>query len=150
RGGAGGNRARIVVCFSRKTGKRIQEGVEKKWRGEGGLYSNKVVEGCKAKGFIFTITADQTEPLLAAITALPEQRWRPLPEYALAEVAELRYQPTGWSHLYRYVIKREIAETKTGELYWKYHATVTNVEEQSPRAIVVWNLQHAAMENAIK
>jgi len=142
--------ARNVLWFLRQTRKRIPETVDKKLRADSGFYSHQVVEWCEAEGFTFTITADQTEPLLAAITALPEQRWRPLPEYALAEVAELRYQPTGWSHLYRYVIKREIAETKTGELYWKYHATVTNVEEQSARELVVWHLQHAAMENAIK
>ncbi len=35
-----------------------------------------------------------------------------------------RSQPTGWSRPYRYVIKRELAETKAGERYWKYHATV--------------------------
>jgi len=97
-----------------------------------------------------SITADQTEPLLEAITAVPERRWHPLPEYELAEVTELRYQPTGWSHPYRYVIKREVAETKAGELYWKYHATVTNEEDLLAREVVVWHLQHAAMENAIK
>ncbi len=68
----------------------------------------------------------------------------------LAEVAELRYQPTGWAQPYRYILKREVAETKTGELYWKYHATVTNRADLSARALVVWHLQHAAMENAIK
>src|SRR5262249_26266280 len=72
------------------------------------------------------------------------------PEYDLAEVAELRYQPTGWPHPYRYVVKRELAVRKTGELYWKYHATVTNDEGRSARALGVWHLQHAAMEHAIK
>lgn len=95
-------------------------------------------------------TADQTAPLLAAIRALPEGRWRSLPEYELAEVAELRYRPTGWARGYRYVVKRELAETKAGELYWKYHATVTHEEGRSAQAMVVWHLQHAAMENAIK
>jgi len=142
--------ARNVLWFLRQTRKRIPETVNKKLRADSGFYSHQVVEWCEAEGFTFTITADQTEPLLATVTALPERAWRPLPEYALAEVAELRYQPTGWSHPYRYVIKREIAATKTGELYWKYHATVTNVEEQSARELVVWHLQHAAMENAIK
>ena len=142
--------ARNVLWFLRQTRKRIPETVNKKLRADSGFYSHQVVEWCEAEGFTFTLTADQTEPLLAEITALPEQAWRPLPEYALAEVAELRYQPTGWSHPYRYVIKREIAATKTGELYWKYHATVTNVDEQSARELVVWHLQHAAMENAIK
>ena len=142
--------ARNVLWFLRQMRKRIPETVNKRLRADSGFYSHQVVEWCEAEGFTFTITADQTEPLLATITALPEQAWRPLPEYALAEVAELRYQPTGWSHPYRYVIKREIAATKAGELYWKYHATVTNVEVQSARELVVWHLQHAAMENAIK
>jgi hypothetical protein len=63
----------------------------------------------------------------------------------LAEVAELYYQSTGWAHPYWYVVKRELAETKAGELYWKYHATVTNETGPSARAVVVWHLRHAAM-----
>ncbi len=109
--------ARNVLWFLRQTRKRIPETGDQKLRADSGFYSHQVVEWCEAEGFTFTITADQTEPLLAAITALPEQAWRPLPAYALAEVAELRYQPTGWSHPYCYIIKREVAETKAGELY---------------------------------
>ena len=142
--------ARNVRWFLRQMRKRVPETAAKKLRADSGFYRHGVVEWCESEGFTFTITADQTEPLLAAIMALPEPTWRPVPEYDLAEVAELRYQPTGWTHPYRYIIKREVAETKTGELYWKYHATVTNVEDQSARALVVWHLQHAAMENAIK
>jgi Transposase DDE domain group 1 len=109
-----------------------------------------VVEWCAAQDFTFTIPADHPTPLLAAITALPEQRWRTLAEYALAEVAELRSQPTGWARPYRSVLKRELAETKDGKLDWKSHATVTNEEKQAAGAVVVWHLQHAKMENAIK
>jgi Transposase DDE domain group 1 len=105
---------------------------------------------CEAQGFTFTITADPTAPLLEAITALPERCWHLLPEYALAEVAEPRYQPTGWARPYRYVVKREEAETKDGELDWTYPATVTNEEGQAAREVVVWHLHHANMENAIK
>jgi DDE family transposase len=47
-------------------------------------------------------------------------------------------------------VKRELAVRKTGELYWKYPATVTHDEVRSARALVVWHLQHATMENAIK
>ncbi len=108
------------------------------------------MEWGEAAGCTFTLTADQTAPLLAALTALPERRWGNLPEYDLAEVAELRSQPTGWAHPYRYVVNREVAETKAGELYWKYHATVTNAEGQAAREVVVWHWQPAAMENAIK
>jgi hypothetical protein len=69
--------------------------------------------------------------LLAAITAVPERCWQPLPEYELAEVTELHYQPMGWAQPYRYVVKRDLAETKAGDLYWRYHAMVTNEENQS-------------------
>lgn len=142
--------ARNVGGFLRQTLKRVPVTAVKKLRADSGFYSKAVVEWCAAEGFTFTITAEQTAPLLAAITAVPERCWRPLPEYALAEVAEVRYRPTGWVRPYRYGVKRELAETKAGELYWKYHATVTNEASQSARAVVVWHLQHAAMENAIK
>jgi Transposase DDE domain group 1 len=142
--------ARNVGWFLRQTLKRLPQRTLTKLRADSGFYSKAVVEWCEAHGFTFTITADQTEPLLAAITAVPERCWRLLPEYELAEVTELRYQPTGWSHPYRYVVKREVAETKTGELYWKYHATVTNEEGHPAAAVVRWHLQHADMENAIK
>ena len=141
---------RNAVWFLRATLQRVPETVVKKLRADSGFYSKGVVEWCEAEGLLFTVTADQTAPLLAAITAVPESRWRNLPEYELAEVTDLRYQPTGWSRPYRYVVKREVAETKAGDLYWRYHATVTNEEGWAAREVVVWHLQHAAMENAIK
>jgi hypothetical protein len=142
--------ARNVVWFLRETHKRIPAATLLKLRADSGFYSKAVVEWCEAAEATFTITADQTKPLLAAITALPERRWCPLSEYALSDVAELRYQPVGWGQPYRYVVKRELAETKTGELYWKYHALVTNDAARSAAAVMGWHLQHAAMENAIK
>lgn len=142
--------ARNVRWFLRQLRKRLPATADKKLRADSGFYSKGVVEWCEAEGFTFTITADQTEPLLAAIPALPERCWRNLPAYDLAEGAELRYQPTDWARPYRYVLKRELAERKTGELYWQYHATVTNEEAQAACAVVVWHLQHATMENAIK
>jgi hypothetical protein len=142
--------ARNVPWVLRQTRKRIPETGDKELRADSGFYRHQVVEWGEAEGCTLTLTADQTEPLLAAITALPEQARRPLPGDALAEGAELRYQPTGWSHPYRAIIKREVAEPKAGELYWKSHATVTNVDEQSVRELVVWHLQQAAMEKAIK
>jgi Transposase DDE domain group 1 len=142
--------ARTVEWFLRETRKRRPDTGIKKLRADSGFYSKTVVEWCEAEGLTFTITADQTAPLLQEITTLPERCWRCLPEYELAEVAELCSRPTGWSRPYRYVVKREGAETKAGELYWKYHVTVTNEESLSAREVLVWHLPHAAMENAIK
>jgi hypothetical protein len=142
--------ARNAVWFLRETRKRVPADVPLKLRADSGFYSKAVVEWCEREGATFTITADQTAPLLQAITALPERRWRPLPEYALSDVAELRYQPVGWIRPYRYIVKRKLAERDSGELYWQYHAVVTNDEGQPVVPLMVWHLQHADMENAIK
>jgi hypothetical protein len=142
--------ARNAVWFLRETLKCVPTEATRKLRADSGFYSRAVVEWCEEEGLTFTITADQTAPLLEAIEALPEQRWRPLPAYELADVTELRYQPVGWPQPYRYIVKRELAEKKSGELYWKYHILVTNDEARPAPAIMVWHLQHAAMENAIK
>jgi DDE family transposase len=90
--------ARNIVWFLRETVKRVPATANKSLRADSGFYSKSVVEWCEAHDFIFTITAEQTAPLLEAIAALPEHSWCLLPEYDLAEVAELRYQPTGWAH----------------------------------------------------
>jgi hypothetical protein len=142
--------ARGVGWFLRETRKRVPAGVPLQLRADSGFYSKAVVEWCEEEGLTCTITADQTALLLQAIVALPGRYWRPLPEHELADVAELWYQPTGWAKPYRYVVKRELAETKSGELYWKYHALVTNDERRPAAAVMNWHLQHADMENAIK
>jgi hypothetical protein len=142
--------ARHLLGFVRETYKRVAATAAKYLRADRGFYSKGVVEWCEAPGFLLTLTAEQTAPLLEAITALPEHSWHLLPDSDLAEVAELRYQPPGWSHPYRYVVKRELAVRKTGDLYWKYQATVTNAENRSARALVVWHLQQATRENALK
>jgi Transposase DDE domain group 1 len=142
--------ARNLVWFWRETLKRVPALASKSLRADRGFYSKAVLEWGEARGVSFTITAEQTAPLLETLAALPEQSWRPLPESELAQVAELRYQPTGWTRLSRDVVKRALAVRKTGERYWKYPATLTNEESRAARALVVWPLQHAAMENAIK
>jgi hypothetical protein len=142
--------ARNALWFLRATLKRAPPELSTKLRADSGFYSRAVVEWCETPGCIFAITADQTEPSLEMIGAVPERCWRPLPEYALSEVTEVRYQPTGWGQPYRYVVKRELTEKASGELYWKYHVVVTNDEVRPASAVLVWHLQHAEMANAIK
>lgn len=142
--------ARNVLWFLRAMLKRVPPGLPTKVRADSGFYSKAVVEWCATHGFTFAITADQTAPLLETIGAVPERGWRPLPEYAVSEVAEVRYQPTGWGQSYRYVVKRELAEKASGELYWKYPVVVTNDEQRRAAEVLGWHLQHADMENAIK
>lgn len=72
--------ARNILWFLRQTRKRVPDTAVKKLRADSGFYSKGVVEWCEAEGFPFPLTADQTAPLRAALTALPERRWRTLPE----------------------------------------------------------------------
>ena len=84
------------------------------------------------------------------VEELPEKSWEDLEKYGVAQVAELRYKPVGWKKSYRYVVKRNLEEKKSGELYFRYHILVTNNETEQKAEVLEWQLQHANMENRIK
>lgn len=48
------------------------------------------------------------------------------------------------------MVKRQLAQKKSGELYWQYHVFVTDAEVTPVLDLEGWYLQHAAMENRIK
>jgi Transposase DDE domain group 1 len=121
-----------------------------KLRADSGFYDKQVVAFCEAQAITFAITADQTAPLRARIEALEENTWQDLEKYGVAQVAELRYQPTRWKQPYRYVAKRELTQNKKGEVYFRYHVLVTNNQADSPTTVLEWHLAHANMENRIK
>jgi hypothetical protein len=142
--------SRNVRWFLTEMIKRVPTHARLQLRADSGFYSNEVVQWCEAHQARFTLTADQTAPLLARITAVPDRRWTPLRAYPLCEVTELRYQPARWAHPYRYVVKRQLRERKDGELEWQYYVFVTNDEVRPAADLVAWHLQHADMENRIK
>jgi Transposase DDE domain group 1 len=142
--------SRNVRWFLHETLKRVPAQARLQLRADSGFYSKEVVEWCEAHQARFTLTADQTAPLLALITAVPDRWWTPLLDYPLCEVTELHYQPARWPHAYRYVVKRQLRERKDGELEWQYHVFVTNDAVLPAADLVAWHLQHADMENRIK
>jgi hypothetical protein len=141
---------RNVRWFLRETGKRVPDQAALALRADSGFYSKEVVQWCEAHHVRFSITADQTAPLLALIEALPDRGWTTLPDYPLCEVTELRYPPARWRKAYRYVVKRQLTESKEGELSWRYPVFVTNDAATPAPALEGWHLQHADMENRIK
>jgi len=142
--------SRNVRWFLDETLKRVPAQALLRLRADSGFYSKEVVQWCETHHVRFSITADQTAPLLALITALPDGQWTLLPGYPLCEATELCYQPARWSRTYRYVVKRQLAERKDGELYWQYYVFVTNDDATAVPELVGWHLQHADMENRIK
>lgn len=143
--------SRNVRWFLVETFKRVPAPAAVALRADSGFYCKEVVQWCEAHHLRFTITADQTAPLLALIEALPDRCWTTLSaDYPFSEVTELRYQPARWRKAYRYVVKRQLSESKAGDLYWQYHVFVTNDEFTPAPELEVWHLQHADMENRIK
>jgi hypothetical protein len=63
---------------------------------DSGFYDKAVVAECERLGVGFTITADQTSPLMRAIGAVAEETWEALPGKQEVWVSETLYQPTRW------------------------------------------------------
>ncbi len=104
-------------------------------RSDSALYAQEVVEFCEGEGWSFTITADQTAPLMKQVEALPESAWQRDSEDDSLSYGELCYQPVKWAHLYRYVVRREKKVAKSGQsalfevMSYSYYVVVTNREE---------------------
>ena len=105
-------------------------------RSDSALYTKNVVEFCEEEKWTFTITADQTGPLMKRIEALPESAWKKDPKEASLSYGEVRYQPVKWAHPYRYLVRREKKVPKSGQsalfevMRFSYYVIVTNREEE--------------------
>lgn len=67
--------------FLRRLKKKIPASVKTvDMRSDSALYNKKVVCFCEKKGWGFTITADQTEPLMQRVCALSEEIWQKDPQ----------------------------------------------------------------------
>lgn len=119
--------------FLRRLKKKIPSSVKTiDIRSDSALYNKKVVCFCEKEGWGFTITADQTEPLIQRVQALREEVWQKDPQDPSLAYAELFYQPVGWSKAYRYLVRRERKEQTAGQgtLFeeFSYYLVVTNRE----------------------
>ena len=105
-------------------------------RSDSALYTKNVVEFCEEEKWTFTITADQTGPLMKRIGALPESAWKKDPKEASLSYGEVQYQPVKWAHPYRYLVRREKKVPKSGQsalfevMRFSYYVIVTNREEE--------------------
>lgn len=142
--------ARNAVWALQETLKRVPANLPIDLRTDSGFYMQAIVAECEHRHLRFAITADQTAPVRDLITAVPETTWQDLEKYAVAQVAEFHYRPTGWAQRYRYVVKREVRQNKHGQLVWHYHVFVTNDATTPAADLLAWHLQHANVENHIK
>lgn len=119
---------------------------------DSGFYSKDIVAECERLGCGFTITADQTAPLMRAIHALGDEPWVSIKENVW--VSELPYKPHGWPKAYRFLVRRERLPEKDQpalleEVRYRCHAIVTNRTE-SAEDLAPFHLKRATMENLIR
>jgi len=126
----------------------IPKGTKLHLRSDSACYNKDVVAFCESAAMTFTITADLTAPLLAAIDELPADAWHLLDKGE--EVAQVYYQPQKWLRLYRFVVVRKPKSQDMFGAVYRYRAVVTNIERGNPQWILKRHRRHANVENGIK
>lgn len=119
---------------------------------DSGFYDKEIVAECERLNIGFSITADQTAPLMRAVNAISEKEWIQIEDNV--RVSELMYRPIGWQREYRFLARREELPMKDqmsllNTAAYRYHVIVTNRAEP-PQELVPFHLGRATMENFIK
>jgi len=119
---------------------------------DSGFYDKEIVAECERLNIGFSITADQTAPLMRAVHAISEKEWIQIEDNVW--VSELMYKPVGWQRQYRFLARREELPMKhqmslLDTTDYRYHVIVTNRAEHA-QELVPFHLGRATMENFIK
>lgn len=72
---------------------------------DSGFYDKEIVAEYERLNIGFSITADQTAPLMRAAHAIKEDQWIQIEDNVW--VSELMYQPIGWQREYRFLARRQ-------------------------------------------
>ena len=123
-------------------------------RADSGFYAEKVVDVCRKRDVRFSITVRLHRRLEAAIAALPEEAWTPIPYFLPgAGVAETTYTPFGAKGIPVRLIVRRVPPTPGSQLAlftpYTYHAFLTD-REGDTLALEADHRRHAEIENAIR
>jgi hypothetical protein len=146
----------LAECLKRvpKSVKRVKTRSDSGWYKEGYLAA---CEGCTTHVVIYTITADQTKPLLEKIAGIKE--WIPMSTEAeeSREVAEFWYRGVTWKKGRRFIVKREPRfQGKEKQLHlfpeegYRYYVLVTNSEEADIIELMEFHMGRGNAENYIK
>lgn len=132
-------------------------------RADAGWFSSEVVEACRAHDVGFSVTVRVNPRLRAAIEAIPEHAWQPIPaaEWApnagVAELAETTIPAFAGDDDYVRLVVRRVdhdADEPDGQPKlvpaWRYHAFVTDRYGWTTREADAWHRGHAQVENVVK
>jgi hypothetical protein len=125
-------------------------------RADSGFYAGAVVSACRRADVAFSITARKNRSIQAAIDAIPDTAWTPIPYWldGGADVAETEYTAfAGTRHAVtcRLLIRR-VRPTPGSQLaldvVFDYHAILTD-RDGDPLAIEADHRRHAVVEHVI-
>lgn len=123
-------------------------------RADSGFYSRAVVGACRRYKVRFSITVRLYAGLHAAIEAVPEEKWTPIPYWQEggADVSECEYAPFGEQDAVRLIVRR-VQPTPGSQLAlikdYEYHAFITDREGEMLE-LEADHRRHAEVENVIR
>ncbi len=121
-----------AVAFLRRMSRKIPAHIREIYlRSDSAFYNKAVIEFCEEKGWQFSITADQTGPLMRRVEDLADSGWKTDPGDPSLAYAEVWYQPVNWPKGFRFLVRREKKKKKgQGVLFaplaYSYYVVVTN------------------------
>jgi hypothetical protein len=124
-------------------------------RADSGFYNHKVVQACPKAGAACSITVKVNKAVRAAIAAIPEEGWTPIPYWLDdgADVAETAYQPFGRNGRVMRLIVRRVRPTPGSQLAlftaYDYHPFITD-RQGTTLELEADHRRHAEVENTIR
>ncbi len=119
-------------------------------RADSAFYSHKVIDYLQAKGCLYSIAVKLHKPIAERIAQIPEDAWRPVPDYPERGICELAETTYGGRRL---VVRRVHlhAQAEQTELfaYWRHFAFLTNRTEDM-HTVDAEHRRHAEVELAIR
>jgi hypothetical protein len=117
-------------------------------RADSGFWNNTIMARLQAAGWAYSIGVRQQKHIKAAITAIPETDWLPLPDYPEDGEAQIAQTMIGTQRL---IVRRTRLLGEQAELWpdWRHFAFLTN--RTCPLELVeAEHRQHAVVELAIR
>jgi hypothetical protein len=121
---------------------------EKLLRADSGFWNTKIMARLERAGWHYSIGVRQQKHIKAAITAIPEQDWQPLPDYPEGGEAQIAQTMLGRQRL---IVRRTRLLGAQAELWpdWRHFAFLTNRTE-ALELVESEHRQHAVVELAIR
>jgi hypothetical protein len=121
---------------------------EKLLRADSGFWNQKIMNRLQTAGWAYSIGVRQQKHVVAAVAAIPEGEWTPLPDYPERGEAQIAETILGDRRL---VVRRTRLVGPQAELWpdWRHHAFLTNRTE-ALAVVEAEHRQHAVVELAIR